>query len=63
MALLVQKFCGEFFLSEFVSCYFKTKKHTQKSSFSTKREGGGGKAGPLKKIFLRLPLCKAVRGP
>ena len=41
MAILVQKFCGGLFLSEFVSGYFKTKK---KVPFSTKLEGGGGKA-------------------
>ena len=33
MALLVQTFCGDFFLSEFVSGYFKTKKGTFFSFF------------------------------
>ena len=43
MALLVQKFCWEFFLSEFFSGYFKTKK-----SRGTKK----------KELFLRLPIVK-----
>ena len=40
MSLLVQKFCGDFFLSEFVSDYFKTKKYKKKVPFATKLEGG-----------------------
>ena len=38
MAFIVQKLCGDFFLSEFVSGYFNTKKNP----FSTKLERGGG---------------------
>ena len=53
MALLVQHFCGEFFLSEFVFGYFKAKKKFLKKG----RVGKGLLAGPLKKeLFLQLPL-------
>ena len=52
MALLVQKFCGDFILSEFVSGYFKTKKWRKKVPFSTELKGGGKAlvTGPLNKI-------------
>ena len=53
MALLVQKFCGGFFVSEFVSGYSKTKK---KVPFSTKLEvGRGGKALVAKKNTFFAP--------
>ena len=54
MALLVQKFCGEYFLSEFIPGYFKTKK---------KARGGWGKAlvaGPLKKDFFAASLINTT---
>ena len=45
MDLLVQKICGEFFLSEFVSGYFKAKKEKKtKFLLSLSSGGGGGKA-------------------
>ena len=43
MVLLVQKFCVEFFMSEFVPGYLKTKKNP--TATMLEREGGGGLGG------------------
>ena len=51
MALLVQKFSGEFFWSKSVFVYFKTKKRRRKNVLFTLNSRGEGKAlviGPLK---------------
>ena len=59
MTLSVQQFCGGFFLSEFVSGYYETKKREKKVPFATKLEGGGqdfsGQITKNNHFFWRLP--------